>query len=260
MSAGEFSGINYGVGVVRGVRSFDVDQYGRLTGVSFKRAWKPGENEAECLAGSGGFVTAAINQWITSISASYYPGGPVVPVIVPKREQSPARGPHSLDGCSHGFYAYYDGSDDYKSDARISGVVEGYGETVIGTRGFRSAKARIVALCIPRVRPPILHTGALALGCASLAGFVTAASTIPKTMWPLLPLITFVAAVILLMSTGDTGNAGGRITGEQLAKLRRNYPDVPVYRSFRRMVAAFPPDKALQPSPESDPKFWERSA
>lgn len=53
---------------------------------------------------------------------------------------------HQFLGCSCGFYAYYNGYNEYLDSNAIVGIIEGYGETVIGTRGFRSQKARIVAL------------------------------------------------------------------------------------------------------------------
>lgn len=113
----EFASLGFAAGVVRGVRSFLVDDLGRLTGVAFKKVWLPGENNAECLAET--------------------------------RKEFGDFGKH-LPDCLCGFYAYYDGSNDYrKSETTITGVVEGYGSTVIGSRGFRCAKARIVALHIP---------------------------------------------------------------------------------------------------------------
>lgn len=56
---------------------------------------------------------------------------------------------HGLDDCEHGFYAYYENSNDYYEAGRVSGVIEGYGEAILGTRGFKSQKARILALYIP---------------------------------------------------------------------------------------------------------------
>ncbi len=56
---------------------------------------------------------------------------------------------HGLDDCEHGFYAYYENSNDYYEAGRVSGVIEGYGEAILGTRGFKSQKARILALRIP---------------------------------------------------------------------------------------------------------------
>jgi hypothetical protein len=58
--------------------------------------------------------------------------------------------PHSLETCTCGFYGYFDGSDDYHDNGRITAVVEAYGEVIIGTRGFRAMKARILAV---RVKP-----------------------------------------------------------------------------------------------------------
>jgi hypothetical protein len=57
--------------------------------------------------------------------------------------------PHGIDECHHGFYGYYEGSNDYYRPGRVSGVIEGFGQAVVGTRGFRCMKARIVALHIP---------------------------------------------------------------------------------------------------------------
>lgn len=54
---------------------------------------------------------------------------------------------HNLMNCSCGFYAYYAGEkNSFDKDASVIGVVEGFGETVVGTKGFRSSKARILAL------------------------------------------------------------------------------------------------------------------
>ncbi len=160
----EFGGKEFAAGVARGARSFSIDRLGRLTGVSYKVVWRPGENEATC-----------------------------------KREYGECEG---IDRCPHGFYGYYDGSDDYHRDGMVSAVIEGYGEAVIGTRGFRSMKARIVALHIP-----------------------------------------------------DTVKPG------EARLVRRNYPDIPVFDTFERMVHEFAPDDGGEGiSPASDPDFWTREA
>lgn len=118
----EFASLGFAAGVVRGVRSFSVDDLGRLTGIHYKQVWMPGENLAEC-----------------------------------RREHDFGRPPKTvtdfgahLPDCNCGFYGYYDGSNDYRSSgSTITAVIEGYGSTVIGSRGFRCSKARIVALHIP---------------------------------------------------------------------------------------------------------------
>lgn len=209
----EFSGIDqtldpapeeagFAAGVVRGVRAFDVDKFGRLLGVTFRQVWTPGENRAECKRRYDGDIAQAMHAMTRAFFASpvaYY-SVPAVPA--PSSKPAMADEPHAMRDCKHGFYAYYDGSNDYKSPGRINAVVEGYGETVIGTRGFRCMKARIVALHFPKHIPEHLRR-----------------------------------------------------------MVARNYPDVAVLESFKRMVAEFPPDPAgNEISPDSDPDFWTRPA
>lgn len=56
---------------------------------------------------------------------------------------------HNFATCSCGFYAYLNGCNEYASGWNVTGIIEGYGETLIGTRGFRTSKARILALAKP---------------------------------------------------------------------------------------------------------------
>jgi hypothetical protein len=53
-----------------------------------------------------------------------------------------------LDLCSCGFYAYFKGERNifHGPETPVIGVFEGFGETLIGEKGFRSRKGRIVAL------------------------------------------------------------------------------------------------------------------
>lgn len=144
--AGEFDGhdAEFSVGSVFGTRSFDVDGLGRLRGVAYRTVWTPGENRAQCLARGG-------------LAAYMFGGGTPQPAEI---------GEHSMTVCGHGFYGYFEGSNDYYEVGRVMGVVEAYGEAVIGSRGFRASKARIVALHIPaEVRP-----GARALIVRNYAG------------------------------------------------------------------------------------------
>jgi hypothetical protein len=55
------------------------------------------------------------------------------------------KGKTHMEYCSCGFYAYY-GEQEHQYNGQIAGVIEGYGETLVGTQGFRSEKARILAL------------------------------------------------------------------------------------------------------------------
>lgn len=53
---------------------------------------------------------------------------------------------HNLADCMCGFYAYLTGHNEYHTDDRATGIIEGWGEVLIGTKGFRATKARVVAL------------------------------------------------------------------------------------------------------------------
>ena len=157
---GEFSAPEFSIEPVKGARAFGVDKLGRLCGVTYAQVWTPGENVAECrarddsLAGylrsiqiqygqvfaSGGYMAPTLSRSLAS------------PQYFPEPKPTP-KGPHSIVDCGCGFYGYYDGSNDYYKPERVSGIVEGYGEVVIGTRGFRATKARLVALTIPETVP-----------------------------------------------------------------------------------------------------------
>lgn len=279
MKETEFSGLrastapDFALGVVRGSRAFDVDSLGRLTGVSHKTIWTPGENIAECMAPK---TDGWINRMNRSISRSqihnlrvdsgtimgstpyyqqrqlqrYYSPSQVFldafndlefslfrDLIVDEkpdlesfltldhaalkkasdeykekkrveeeekaRKEAEAKKLDLMEHCTHGFHAYYEGSNDYgEDDERVNGVIEGYGETVVGTRGFRSMKARIVALHIPKDVPYKYDT-----------------------------------------------------------LVRRNYPLIPIFDSFRDMMKEFPGESGgASYDPLTDPDFWTRKA
>jgi len=158
---GEFSAPEFSIEPVRGARAFDVDKLGRLTGVTHHQVWTPGENVSDCRANENDMsmtLTPMYASYGGPISGGYGFGGYLPRVMInPSWLDAPRpAGPHSLTACKCGFYGYYDGSNDYHKPERVSGVVEGYGEVVIGTRGFRSTKARIVALTIPDTVSPAL--------------------------------------------------------------------------------------------------------
>ena len=159
MSDREFSGSCFTFEPVKGARSFDIDNLGRLTGVTHRQVWVPGENVSECRKQE----SYGYGAMIKSGSIYAYGGDPYgvrlgrmlgVPLTgywvdeLAAGEKSKQKSKHEMKSCACGFYGYYDGSNDYGNPARVSGVVEGFGEVLIGTRGFRAAKARIVALSI----------------------------------------------------------------------------------------------------------------
>lgn len=50
------------------------------------------------------------------------------------------------DLCKCGFWAYWEPHLDLMSIMPISGIIKGYGKTIIGTKGFRCEKAEIMGL------------------------------------------------------------------------------------------------------------------
>ncbi len=97
---------------------------GLLTGV-FGGVWQPGENVAACGGGQG----------------------------PPPCDRDLVPGP----GCGCGFWAYwalrYAWRCDYYWRGEVIGVIQGYGRTMIGTRGCRCGKARILGLHVRPARP-----------------------------------------------------------------------------------------------------------
>lgn len=223
MSDNEFAAIAFATGVVRGTRSFDVDVLGRLTGVTLKQIWTPGENQAICRkeelrrinqhrtstlwGGLVGFTTfdedepAPNEELVENFLGIKHPAiDKSMKELAEKKQRRIAK--DLMEDCDHGFYGYYEGSNDYRQNSRINGVIEGYGEVVIGTRGFRAMKARIVALQF--------HKG---------------------------------------------------ISDAKAALVVRNYPDVAYFNKFKSMVSEFPPDTyGSAPAPDTDPEFWTRKA
>jgi hypothetical protein len=172
----DFKGDDYdfAAGSIHGMRSWGIDDQGRLHGVTHAEVWTPGENVAACKRFTQipcpnpvaprdrlpkGSVTAepkkkrgrrrgqeeALPPWERELLLSFQP---------PARCGDPAchygmhivKSDHRFDpDCECGFWAYDEHT--FKPHGDITGIIEGYGKTTIGTRGFRCEKARIVALC-----------------------------------------------------------------------------------------------------------------
>jgi hypothetical protein len=98
------------LGYVTGVRGFALDYFGRLRGITHSEAFNPGVNVATCYAGCK---------------------------------------TKDMGNCSCGYYAYFVTDRTkmrYATDGNVGAIIRGYGQTVVGTKGFRSLKADLVAL------------------------------------------------------------------------------------------------------------------
>lgn len=176
----DFSDRTFVAGSLFGLRSFKTDSLARLTGVTVPQVWTPGENLAECKrpdnSGMNAMWSLLNGGSLRFTSTPATTPGPLTPsggmrydakkhryeydptagrpVVSRQPVEPPAPPKHDLVSlaCTCGFYAYFDGSNEYAEDAGtlgITGIVEGYGKAVVGDRGFRAEKARIVALVAP---------------------------------------------------------------------------------------------------------------
>jgi hypothetical protein len=77
-------------------------------------------------------------------------------IIVDERAKF-VRGEHRLKGCTCGFYVSYDPTVDFYATTHhqhVHAVVECYGSVVLGTKGFRAQKLKVVAMA-PFDRPAL---------------------------------------------------------------------------------------------------------
>lgn len=186
--SGDFNRRLFLAGPLVGLRSFRVTDEGWLTGVVYRAPVKPGVNDAMCLFSTGS-------------------------TIVPRTE----RAEHVLAGrdCTCGFYAYFDGDNDYHTkrqfrDETVAGVVEAGGVMTVGDRGFRASQIRLLGL-VQREPHPLIQFGGL------LLDLVRASLRDPMEDPPLDPE-----------------------PGINWAGIRRNYPGVWIYPSVRAALAAHP--------------------
>lgn len=141
-----FDDIGFAAGVVRGLRAFALAPDGILTGVTFHTPWDRGPNHAVCLQGvdpdtAGEILPIGLEKhfrWGHDPHTQPQPIG---------RDHG-----HRLKGCRCGFYAFWGWGNLYGNAGgnKVSGVIEGWGLTVVGSRGFRTSVGQIVALHIPQ--------------------------------------------------------------------------------------------------------------
>ena len=155
-----FTGPALAAGTILGVRAFDIDNLGRLRGVTHADVFRPGENIARCRATPQG-------RW------AHVPGGMTWPMDEPREHH-----PGSAD-CECGYWAHYDGTHSYESTLRASAIIEGYGLVTLGTSGFRAGKARLVAL-VPPAHLPVAARVADVYGSAGVPIYRTLADALTE--------------------------------------------------------------------------------
>lgn len=227
----DFAGTEYefAAGSLFGLRGWDMDEKGRLHGVTHREVWRPGENVSVCKqkheipcpkqnekerarkASENGraqvqskkkkrgrnddwsnmtFTVTVDESWTPAVAC----GDPTC--FNGRTHIVPAS--HSFDpSCQCGFWAYDESG--FARHGKVIGVIEGYGKTTVGSKGFRCEKARIASLCCE-------------------------------------------------------GANGERLSRSVLQRLAHLYPEVVFHETFEEMVAAH--DGVLRQWPEVDETFW----
>lgn len=256
-------------GSLVGLRSFGVDAYGRLTGVNYRRVFTPEVNVARCAGDSrkGGFIIGPMH--LAGLSC----GCPMCRPTVETAKTAPDHRVAQLD-CTCGFYAYFDReANPYHKNGNVLGLVEGFGNVTVGSRGFRAEKAKLVALIDETPTPLTLvkrHTWQFWLSFAGALSIIFwAVLDLRDTRWGLgsteLGLALILLTVLIafrnkaFLAKSNPGKSNPGKSARLSAEIRRNYADVPVYPSLTAALAEHPLTPPEKPSPESDPEFWTRS-
>jgi len=229
------------VGKARGMRSFDVDDKGRLHSVSRSFIWRPGENVAEM---EKSYSHPAFKEWALIHDDDYHNCN---------HNCEPSPGPEMT---WHGFYAFHDGSDEYRSSERVTAITENYGEVYVGPRGLRSEKAKIVALLIPSDHHILKRVGFILgyLALILLGVFVSFTPAIPM-LGAIVPVWVVMTGIFIgMLTTKDFFPAD-----KKFDKVKFAYGDnVKYFTSKKKMLKKFPLYKVEIPKPNpNDPKFWE---
>lgn len=212
------------VGVVTGIRRFTIYEDADLLSPYAAKAWQCGWNKAECLC----TAHAAPNA-----------------------------------NCSCGFYAYY-GADQTESHVgNVTGIIEASGRVIVGSKGFKAEKARVVALIEPGLhshnavmdflirRQP--HSGADAVvipigSFGIVSGLVFGLACSPYFF--LLFALSMLALLVLYLEDRafkvyleETGTYPP-LEGEDFERARARYPGVETYPSVKAALKAHPLSKA----------------
>lgn len=141
-AAGDFdgTGFDFAMGEVYGIRVWRQDARGRLRARHIDGAppWRPGINVAQCFSTAASSMTAFITAiYGSSANDVHQFAAATQPAEVPGER------------CRCGFYAFTTETLESFETGGVIGVIRGTGRTLIGTKGFRSEKAEIVALLDP---------------------------------------------------------------------------------------------------------------
>lgn len=175
------SGEKFRIGAsLYGARSFLAHPSGWLSGITYKKIWRPGVNVAGCYKVTG-FSVPGVGVVPDRPSPEHMQvfngkqrsdGSPDYDFKrvgwrwkldgetgISQSEGTPVYGndgdlDHDLVPCGCGFHGYYRGSLDFAYDKKsVNGIVRAFGKVRVARKGFRASHAEIVALYVPPEPP-----------------------------------------------------------------------------------------------------------
>lgn len=287
-------------GTLTGVRRFNVDALGRLTGVTHKDVWRPGVNEGTC-KGNSGLTTwpSGYHQYSSSGGYITYHTSPNINIVEPEAPEPPS---HRVGSkyCTCGYYAFfdYDAENHGYQKGHVTAIVEGTGVATVGEKGFRCEKAEVVALVksSPEPKPEAAKPepepqwrkrdwmpGAAAATFCAVAAVLHAVAGNWLVMAVMLALVG-INAMFVRSSRPPRGRNRSKALPSSLAEIqaelnklvstttqqpvdwdlvRRNYPDVPVYDTLDAALSEHPlSQRPPKPviAPDTVDDFWTRRA
>lgn len=251
------------MGSLVGVRSFGVDALGRLVGPAQGGVFKPGDNEAGCNRAT--LPSHVAEEYRKAIQAMSYTIAGATGMGFPTGYRIEGA-PHEVASkeCHCGYYAYFDeGGNPHHNEGNVLGLIEGYGVTTVGSRGFRSAKAKLVALIGEPVKQPVRYWRSPWLWIyfvCFLGNLIVALLAVTKTEWQQFGInggATTFAAIFMRQQFRRVRRNTASSTSYLPERTRALYPDVPVYPSLAAALAEHPLTPPPSPSPETHADFWD---
>ena len=225
----DFVGPSLVIGEIYGMRSWVLENTeGELASIAYSHDWQPGVNSKRRCGNC--------DRWDDIVKP---PEGSTW-VSQP--------GDMSMSDCSCGFYAYYTPKTGYAVNARcVSGIVKGYGRTVVGDKGFRASKMEIVAFVRPKHLQPakskrhvrwswvVLVVGLVTLGFGVFGNGTSASVSF------LLGVANTLAFMMLIASTRDIDvmPGGEAVTHAMWDALMLKYSEAQVFDSMKEARRAY---------------------
>lgn len=145
-------------GKANAIRAWDIDTLGRMVG-QFSQVWTPGTQIAKCLSKPNPFTLSnpfAKNRNLNpTFTVSYDLSDGELEAAKEALREIESQHPVPVPNCGCGFWAYTDASawdhvDLEETVGGVIGVIAGWGNVLVGTKGIRAEKADVLAVTRPR--------------------------------------------------------------------------------------------------------------